>query len=74
MTTQTDLITALRALMATALDARHMLAQAAANPSHTPENRHVYAVHAQALTEVLDLAREAIKAHKGSVLTPHRRR
>ena len=68
MTIQTDLITALRELMATALDARHVLAQAAANPSHTPENRHVYAVHAQALTEALDLASKAIEAHQDEAL------
>ena len=65
---QKELLTTLRELMAVAIDARDVLTMAADNPAHDEENRHIYAVHANALSEALGAASETIASHKAAAL------
>ena len=68
MLSKNDLFTTLRELMAVAIDARDVLKMAADNPAHEDENRHIYAVHANALSEVLSAASETIASYKAAGL------
>ncbi len=64
--TEKDLLAALRELISAAIDARDALKMAADNPAH--ENRHIYAVHANALSEALGAASETIASHKAAAM------